>query len=277
LRGRPAYTLPPVRALLLINPRAGTESPTAEELRDEALARGIDAHVLEEGEEIVELAGRADVEVLGAAGGDGTVASVAAVAIERDLPFVVVPYGTRNHFARDLGLDRDDPLAALAGFEGEERRVDVGRAGERRFLNNVSLGIYAALVHRREHHRRRREALAGLRALWLGLRRRPGIWATIDGDPVKARIVLVANNAYELSLFSIGERQRLDEGRLYLYAARGWLPGSWDERSGERFTIDARAGKLEAAVDGEPEELETPLELSIEPGALRVLVPRTPG
>ena len=277
MRGRAAYTLPRVRALLLINPRAGTESPTPEELRDEALARGIDAHVLEEGEDIVELAGRADVEVLGAAGGDGTVASVAAVAIERDLPFVVVPYGTRNHFARDLGLDRDDPLAALAGFEGEERRVDVGRAGERRFLNNVSLGIYAALVHRREHHRRRREALAGLRALWLSLRKRPGIWATIDGEPVKARIVLVASNAYELSLFSIGERKRLDEGRLYLYAAKGWLPGSWDERSGERFTIDAPAGKLEAAVDGEPEELETPLELSIEPGALRVLVPRTPG
>ena len=277
MRGRPAYTLPRVRALLLINPRAGTENPTPEELRDEALARGIDAHVLEEGEEIVELAGRADVEVLGAAGGDGTVAGVAAVAIERDLPFVVVPFGTRNHFARDLGLDRDDPLAALAGFEGEERRVDVGRAGGRRFLNNVSLGIYAALVHRREHHRRRREALAGLRALWLSLRKRPGIWATIDGEPVKARIVLVASNAYELSLFSIGERKRLDEGRLYLYAAKGWLPGSWDERSGERFTIDAPAGKLEAAVDGEPEELETPLELSIEPGTLRVLMPRTPG
>jgi diacylglycerol kinase family enzyme len=277
LRARPAYTLLPVRALLLINPRAGTDSPTTEELRDEALARGIDAHVLEEGEDIAELAGEADVDVLGAAGGDGTVASVADVAIERDLPFVVVPYGTRNHFARDLGLDRDDPLAALAGFEGEERRVDVGRAGERRFLNNVSLGIYAALVHRREHHRRRREALAGLRALWLSLRKRPGIWATIDGEPVKARIVLVASNAYELSLFSIGERRRLDEGRLYLYAAKGWLPGSWDERSGERFTIDARAGKLEAAVDGEPEELETPLELSIEPGALRVCVPRAPG
>jgi diacylglycerol kinase family enzyme len=277
LRTHPAYTLLPVRALLLINPRAGTESPTTEELRDEALARGIDARVLEEGEDIAELAGGADVEVLGAAGGDGTVASVAAVAIERDLPFVVVPYGTRNHFARDLGLDRDDPLAALAGFEGDERRVDVGRAGERRFLNNVSLGIYAALVHRREHHRRRREALAGLRALWLSLRKRPGLWATIDGDPVKARIVLVANNAYDLSLFSIGERRRLDVGRLYLYAAKGWLPGSWDERSGERFTIDARAGKLEAAVDGEPEELETPLELSIDPGALRVRVPRAPG
>jgi diacylglycerol kinase family enzyme len=266
-----------VRGLLLINPRAGTESPTTEELRDETLARGIDAHVLEEGENVAQLAGEAETELLGAAGGDGTVASVAAVAVERDLPFVVVPYGTRNHFARDLGLDRDDPLAALAAFEGEERRVDVGRAGERRFLNNVSLGLYASLVHRREHHRRRRQALAGLRALWLSLRRRPGIWATIDGEPIKARIVLVANNAYELSLFSIGEREHLNQGRLHLYAAKGWLPSAWDERSGQGFTIDARTGKLEAAVDGEPAELETPLELSVEPGALRVLVPRAPG
>jgi diacylglycerol kinase family enzyme len=277
LRNRQAYTLRPVRGLLLINPRAGTESPTTEELREEALARGIDAHVLRGGEEAAELARQADADVLGAAGGDGTVASVASVALERDLPFVVVPYGTRNHFARDLGLDRDDPLAALAGFEGEERRVDVGRAGERRFLNNLSLGVYAALVHRRERHRRRRQALAGLQALWLGLRRRPGIWATIEGEPIRARVVLIANNAYELSLFSIGERNRLDEGRLYVYAAKGWLPSAWEERSGERFTIDTQARKLEAAVDGEPEELETPLELSIEPGALRVRVPRSPG
>jgi diacylglycerol kinase family enzyme len=274
---KPSYSLLRVRGLLLINPRAGTESPTTEELRDEAQARGIDAHVLEEGEDVAQLARDAEVDVLGVAGGDGTVASVAAVAVERGLPLVAVPYGTRNHFARDLGLDREDPLAALAGFEGEERRVDVGRAGERRFLNNVSLGLYALLVHRREHHRRRRQALAGLRALWLSLRRWPGIWASIDGEPVKARVVLVANNAYELNLFSIGERERLDEGRLHLYAAQGWLPSAWDERSGERFTIDARPGKLQAAVDGEPVELETPLELSVEPGALRVLVPRAPG
>jgi diacylglycerol kinase family enzyme len=272
-----AYSLASVRGFLLINPRAGTESRTTEELRDEALARGIDAHVVEENEDVAELARRAEVDVLGAAGGDGTVASVAAVAIERDLPFVVVPYGTRNHFARDLGLARDDPLAALAGFEGEERQVDVGRAGERRFLNNVSLGLYASLVHRREDHRRRRQALAGLRALWLGLRRRPGIWASIDGEPTRARVVLVANNAYELSLFSIGERRRVDEGRLHVYAAKGWLPSAWEERSGERFTIEAPSGKLQAAVDGEPEELEMPLELSIEPRALRVLVPRAPG
>ena len=263
-----------VRGFLLINPRAGTESPTADELAAAARERGVEAHVLREGEDAAALARTAEAEVLGAAGGDGSVASVAAVAVERDLPFVVVPYGTRNHFARDLGLDRDDPLAALDGFAGEERRVDVGRAGERRFLNNVSLGLYATLVHRREHHRRRREALAGLRALWLSVRSRGDAWARVDGETVRARVLLAANNAYELSLFSIGERQRLDEGRLHLYAARGLLPHAWDERPGERFELDAPGGLLQVAIDGEPAELETPLELAVEPGALRVLLPR---
>ena len=183
---------------------------------------------------------------------------------------MVVPYGTRNHFARDLGLGRDDLARALDTFAGEERRVDLGRVGERRFLNNVSLGAYASLVRRRERHRRRREALAGLQALWLGRHR--GVWAEVDGEPVRARVLLVANNAYQLSLFSIGERRRLDTGRLHLYAAAGWLPRHWRERSGERFTIDA-PGPLKAAVDGEPALLEPPLELAIEPLALRVLLP----
>ena len=265
--------MPPVEGLLLINPRAGNGSPTAEELAEAARARGLEVRVLGEGDDVVELARSGDAEVLGAAGGDGSVASVASVAVERDLPFVVVPHGTRNHFARDLGLDLDDPVAALAAFEGEERRVDVGRAGERRFLNNVSLGLYATLVHRREHRRRRRHLLAGLRALGRNLRRRPGVWATVDGEPIGARVLLVANNAYELSLFSIGERERLDEGRLSLYAAMGVLPRTWNERSGERFELDVPAGKVSAAIDGEPVELETPLELAIEPGALRVLLP----
>jgi diacylglycerol kinase family enzyme len=263
-----------VRGFLLINPRAGTDSPTADELAEAAQELGVEAHLLRDGEDAAELARSADAEVLGAAGGDGSVATVAAVAIERDLPFVVVPYGTRNHFARDLGLDRDDPLAALDAFEGVERRVDVGRARERCFLNNVSLGLYAALVHRREHHRRRRQALAGLRALWLSLRQRPGAWARVDGEPIRARVLLAANNAYELSLFSIGERTRLDEGRLHLYAAKGLLPHEWEERDGERFLLEAPVERLAAAIDGEPVELETPLELAVERGALRVLLPR---
>lgn len=266
-----------MRGLLLINPRAGRDSgPEAEELRDETLARGIEVRILEQGEDPAKRAREADTEILGAAGGDGSVAGVAAVAVERGLPFVCVPYGTRNHFARDLGLDRDDPVRALDAFSGEERRIDVGRVGERRFLNNVSLGLYAALVHRRERHRRRGEVVAGARALWLGLRRRRGVWATLDGDPVQARVVLVANNAYELDLFSVGERERLDEGRLHVYTARGWLPSAWDERRGRRFTIEAPGPSLEAAIDGEPVVLETPLEFSVEPGALRVLVPGAP-
>jgi diacylglycerol kinase family enzyme len=273
-----AYTLRPVRGLLLINPRSGDDrGPRVEELRDKARARGLEAHVLAAGEEISELALSAEVDVLGAAGGDGTLASVAAVAVDLDIPFVVIPFGTRNHFARDLGLDPGDPFAALAGFGGDERRVDVGRAGKRRFLNNVSLGLYAALVHRREHHRRRREVLADVRALGLNLSHRSRTWATIDGEPVSAPVLLVANNAYELSLLSIGERRRLDEGSLYVYSAQGWLPRHWDERRGDRFTIDAPGGRLEASVDGEPAELETPLELSVDPGALRVRLPRAPG
>jgi len=265
-----------VTGLLLINPRAGKARPSADELSAEAERRGVEARIVGEDEDAAELARAASADVLGAAGGDGSVASVAAVAVERDLPFVCVPFGTRNHFARDLGLDRDDPLGALDGFGGEERRVDVGRVGDRRFLNNVSLGIYASLVHRREHHRRRGEVLAGLRALWLGLRRRRGVWAQLDGNPVQARIVLVANNAYRLSLFSIGERERLDQGRLHVYTARGWLPREWDEQDGERFRIDA-PGPLQVAIDGEPATLEPPLELEVEPQALRVLLPREPG
>jgi diacylglycerol kinase family enzyme len=262
--------------LLLINPRAGSRlGPSADELSDEAGRRGIDARVLGENDDPVALARKADADVLGAAGGDGSVASVAAVAVERELPFVCVPFGTRNHFARDLGLDADDPLATLDAFRGQERRVDVGRAGDRFFLNNVSLGLYAALVHRRERRRRRREVLARARALWLSLRERPEVWAQLDGEPVRARVLLVANNAYDLSLFTVGERPRLDEGRLHVYAAAGWLPRTWNERAGERFTIDA-PGALEAAVDGEPTHLEPPVEVSIEPRALRTLVPRAP-
>jgi diacylglycerol kinase family enzyme len=199
------------------------------------------------------------------------------VALERDLPFVCIPFGTRNHFARDLGLDRDDPIAALDAYAGSERRIDVGRIGERLFLNNVTLGLYAQLVHHRESHRRRRNAFAQLRALLLLARNRKSVGLSVDGEPVEAQLALVANNDYQLDVFSIGERERLDEGRLHLYLARGWRPSTWDEQAYERLTIEARARQLPAAIDGEPTALETPLEFSIEPRALRVLVPVSPG
>ena len=254
---------------LVINPRSGKGRPDASELRAEAERHGITTHVLAAEDDPAELARAADGP-LGVAGGDGSLARVAEVAVEREVPFVVVPFGTRNHFARDLGLDRDDPLAALSAFSGREERIDVGRANGRLFLNNVSLGLYARLVHRRES----RDALAGLEALGLLLRRPRGLGVSIDGKRVHARVVLVSNNRYELDLFSVGERERLDQGSLHCYVAHGWLPRTWEEQSGEQFVVDARAGRMRAAVDGEPEELETPLRFEIQPRALRVLLPQ---
>jgi diacylglycerol kinase family enzyme len=224
---------------------------------------------LKPGEDAAEVARTADADTLGIAGGDGSLAPVAEVALARGLPFVCVPFGTRNHFARDLGLDRREPVAALDAYAGHERRIDVGRAGGRLFLNNVSLGLYARLVHRRERHRRRREALARLRAWMMLLARRERLGISIDGKPEEARLVLVANNAYVLEPPSLGAREHLDEGLLHLYVVSGGV----DERTGERFVVDAAAGRLEAAVDGEADVLTTPIEFRIEPRALRVLVP----
>jgi diacylglycerol kinase family enzyme len=268
-----------VTGFLIVNPRSGDASPSGEELAEAAREQGVEVHLLEEGDDLERLARDADADVLGMAGGDGSLAPVASVAIERDLPFVCVPFGTRNHFARDVGLDRGDPLAALGAFaeDAEERRVDVGRAGDRLFLNNVSLGLYAGLVHDREKRRRRDETFARLKALRLLAVDREQVALTLDGAPFNAHLILVANNAYTpVQVFSLGERERLDAGKLYLYVAAGMLPRHWDEREADRIVVDCALGRVQAAVDGEPERFETPLELRVEPGALRVRLPREP-
>src|SRR5215218_3158343 len=263
--------------MLLVNPRAGSESPSVGDLAAAAETRGVDVRLLEPGEDAAALAGEADVDTIGVAGGDGSLGAVAEVAIERDVPFICVPYGTKNHFARDLGLDRNDPLAAIAAFDGPERRVDVGRVDGRLFLNNVAVGAYARLVHRREHHRRRRDALARLRALTLTLRdRRRRQRFTIDGRQVRARLVLVGNNEYTLDLLSLGEREELDGGKLHLYIPHGFRRITWEERSATELEIGSPLPRLRAAVDGEPVELDAPTRFRIEPLALRLLVPRAP-
>ncbi|HEY0415459.1 MAG TPA: diacylglycerol kinase family protein [Gaiellaceae bacterium] len=263
-----------MRAFLLVNPRSGDGGSDA--LLEAAEARGVETRVLRRGDDAAELARAADADALAIAGGDGSLAAVADVAIARGLPFLCVPFGTRNHFARDLGLDRDDPVAALEALDdGVERLVDVGRVNDRLFLNNVSLGVYATLVHRRERHRRRRDTLARLRALAAVARQPHGVGITLDGRRVRARVVLVSNNEYELNVLSIGERKRLDEGLLHVYAPAGLLRSGWEERACDRLTIDTRAHRLRAAVDGEPQAIETPLAFRVEPKALRVLVPRS--
>lgn len=263
-----------VSGLLVVNPRSGDESPSTDDLCEEAGRRGIEVRLLRPGESPAEAAGEAREGPLGAAGGDGTTSAVASVCIERDVPLVPVPFGTRNHFARDAGVDRSDPLRALELFtEGVERRVDVGRVGSRLFLNNVSVGLYARLVHHREEHRRRRNAFARLRALALAATERRPLGLRIDGAPVETHVLLVANNRYALDLLSIGERERLDEGMLHLYVLEAW---AWQERSCRELTVDAESARLRAAVDGEPVDLESPLEFRVEAGALRLLAPSPP-
>ena len=259
---------------LIVNPRSGDDSPSSDELLAAAKERGIDCHVLADADDVGALARAATTDALGVAGGDGSLAAVANVALERDLPFVCIPFGTRNHFARDLGLDRDDPLAALAAFAGVEKRIDVARVNGRLFLNNLSLGLYADLVYRREHHRRRGDLFAGLRALRRLSREHHRLHVRLDGELLHTRVLLVANNGYEVKLFNIGVRSSLSEGRLHLYTTRGWLPTTWTERVGTRLVLSLDEQEVIGATDGEPIELRSPLEIECLPRALRVLVPR---
>jgi diacylglycerol kinase family enzyme len=258
---------------LIVNPRSGDGTPSSDELVAAAEARGIDCHVLGDGDDAGALARGAKANALGVAGGDGSLAAVAKIAIERDLPFVCIPFGTRNHFARDLGLDCSDPLVALAAFDGVEQRIDVGRVNGRLFLNNLSLGLYADLVHPREQHRSRGEVFAGLRAIKRLTREHHRLSVRLDGERFRTRVLVVANNGYELNLFNIGERSSLTEGRLHLYTARGLLPTRWHERDGTRFVVTLDERPVTAATDGEPVELESPLEIECLPRALRVLAP----
>jgi diacylglycerol kinase family enzyme len=115
-----------------------------------------------------------------------------------------------------------------------------------------------------------------VRALGTLVSHRRAIGFTVDGEPVRARIVLVANNAYSLELLSVGERERLDEGLLHLYITAGLYRPEWRDLVAERSLVGARATRLHAAVDGEPAIFTPPIEFRIQPGALRVLVPRRP-
>jgi diacylglycerol kinase family enzyme len=267
-----------LQGLLLINPHSGDGDPGPEELVRKARDHGVETHVLEQGDDPAELARASGAAVLGAAGGDGSLAAVAAVAIETEAAFVCIPFGTRNHFARDVGLDRDDPIGALAAFDDDaaERRIDAGKVGDRLFLNNVSFGAYAGLVHRREQGRRRRETLARAKALLQTARHRHRLHARVNDEELVARVLLIGNNRYDVDLLTLGERERLDAGELQLWAAAGWLPRAWEERIASTFRIELASRAVRAAVDGEPVLLGSPLELESLSAALRLRLPARP-
>jgi len=280
---------------LLVNPRSGDGKAGRVGLVEAARGLGVRVHVLEPGDDPAALARAAVAEgadAVGVAGGDGSMGLVAAVAVEAGVPFVCVPSGTRNHFAGDLGLDRGDPLAALAAFAGPERRVDVARAGDRVFVNNVSLGAYADMVaDPRYRAGKLATAHAVLPASLRGEREllRVGLRDAEGREHPDVLVLLVACNAYELD----GARERMDAGVLQVSALRartgaalaglatmalargGRAPRGtgWAQWTTTVLKVEAPLDQLPAGIDGEAATLAAPVEFQVLPGALRVLVP----
>ena len=288
-------------AHLIVNPAAGSAATFQDGLTGAAHERGIRVRMLEPGQDM-RLAALTAVEdgaeSLAVAGGDGSVAAVAGGAVECDLPLVVVPTGTLNHFARDLGLDLTRPLRALeAVYAGhEERRVDVGRISGRLFINNVSLGLYAQMLGDPGYRQDKlRVAQTKLQAALSDPEIRRALRITPpDEAPLESIVAMVvSNNPYEFARWDrLGQRHRLDTGKLQvsvldvgvLDELEGLLAGTrllgaiearralrhW---TSERLEMGVVGERVEAGVDGEPITFEAPLRFSVEHGALRVLVP----
>ncbi len=223
-------------------------------------------------------------DALGIAGGDGSLAIVAAAAHAHGLPFVCIPAGTRNHFALDLGVDRHDLVGALEAFiEGVERVIDVGSVNGRLFLNNVSLGIYGEAVRRAAYRDAKARTLLETAVRVLGPSESAPDLRLADDEGREHRdpaVVVVSNNPYVLDrTLAPGTRPRLDSGRLGVVALEGpassLLPGrAWTATS---VMVDG-PGPVHAGIDGEAVDLSTPLDFNILPAALRVRISaRHPG
>jgi diacylglycerol kinase family enzyme len=271
------------RPVLFVNPKSGDGTAEQVGLVDAARERGIDAVALSKGDDLKELARAAvrdGADVLGAAGGDGTLAQVAEVAIEAGLPFVCIPAGTRNHFALDLGLDRTDPLGALDAFtEAFDRRIDVAEVNGSMFLNNVSIGAYGEVVADEQYRERKiGTALSKLPEL-IGPEAEGLDLQFTDGDGSKhdsAIVVHVSNNAYELTPRpGFGTRPSLSDGLLGIVAVvEGSLAAPVRVLRWESPTFDLTSGAgVPAGLDGEAVELTSPVQFRIRPGVLLVRIP----
>ena len=214
----------PSHPVVVWNPRSGGGKALRANLAEEARARGIEPIELGPGQDLVELVEAAvarGADALAAAGGDGTQALVAEIAAKHDLPFACIPAGTRNHFALDLGVDRDDVVGALdALVSGGERRVDLAEVNGRTFVNNVSLGLYAQAVQRTGYRDAKLRTILDTVPDMLGPAPSDAIgplrWSAPDGRPHDtAVVILVSNNTYRLGrLIGSGTRPRIDEGLL---------------------------------------------------------------
>ena len=288
------------RAVLIMNLKSGGGKAERFRLAEECRARGIEPVVLRRGDDLIQLAQNAigrGAEVIGMAGGDGSQAAVASVAARHQIPHVCVPAGTRNHFALDLGLDRDDVVGALDAFaDGVERQIDLATVNGRTFVNNCSLGLYAEVVQSPRYRDAKLKTAADVLPDLLGPQAAPLDlrFAAPDGGRFEtAHLIMVSNDPYQLAHpGGRGTRERLDDGVLGIVMAqvasaadaRAFMflelagqvqrfPG-WREWAAPEFEVDSD-GPVQVGVDGEALSLDPPLLFQSQPGALRVWLPKT--
>ncbi|MFD4742107.1 diacylglycerol/lipid kinase family protein [Streptomyces virginiae] len=284
----------PRSPVLIMNPKSGGGKVGRFGLVEKGEALGarvvlLDPEVVTDVAALARQAVADGADLLGVAGGDGTQARVAEVAAEYDLPFLVISAGTRNHFAMDLGLDREDPARCLDALtDGEELRVDLGVVGGHAFVNTASFGVYAEIVQRPEYRDAKADsALAALPDLLLGY-----AGTTLDAVTDEKRLeaqqaLLVSNNPYTSSEPMGARRARLDRGELGVLgirvnnaaqaaevALRGARAAGLHVLTSRQVVIASAAERIAVAVDGEALTMPTPVTCSVRPGALRVRVPR---
>lgn len=277
----------PCHPVLFYNPRSGDGKARQFRLAEEAQTRGIEPIELAAGDDLrrlVQAAVDRGADGLAMAGGDGSQAIVAEIAAENDLPYTCIPAGTRNHFALDLGVDRDDVVGALDAFvEGGERRVDLAEINGRVFVNNVSLGVYAEAVQQAGYRDAKLRTLLQTAPERLGAEaeRSDLRWDGYGGRDGSGTVaLLISNNRYRVgSALSSGTRPQLDAGVLgvtVLTTAErpkifSWLGPHWRQWTCREFRVEA-GSPVAAGIDGEAAVLDPPLRLHTRHRALRVRI-----
>jgi len=274
----------PRRPVLFVNPRSGGGAAERTGVVERARELDVEAVILARGQSLAALAEAAvtrGADALGMAGGDGSLAVVAAAAAAHDLPFICIPAGTRNHFALDVGVDRNDVAGALEAFrDGVERQIDIAYVDGRLFLNNVSLGLYGDAVQRPAYRDAKVRTLLETAQLVLAPNgRAPDLRLTDDRgrEHRQPAVLLISNNPYALDQPAArGTRPALDTGQLGLLVldapadrphppARAW--------TAETLEVEAPA-TVAAGIDGEASELSGPLRFTMRPASLRVRISR---
>jgi diacylglycerol kinase family enzyme len=292
----PEYPVPrPARRpFLIMNPKSGDGKVVRFDLKRQAEELGAEVFLLDgPGPVDVAAVARAAVasgaDLLGVAGGDGTQALVAGIAAEHDLPFVVITAGTRNHFALDLGLDRENPAACLSALrDAVELRVDLGVIGGRTFVNNASFGAYAEIVENPAYRADKLGTTLQLLPDLLQGHRGGRLTALADGMEISGpQALLIGNNPYGTGdIAGLGRRIRLDRGELGVVAvtvasareAAGLISGR--RAAGLRaltardVIVTADTEQVPVGIDGEAVTLTSPVRCTVRHRALRVWVPR---